>query len=126
MFIFAHVGTLCAATLVSGGIHRYQKLRTRLPDSSNAAVASKSMEAKESFSEIIGLKSLSEFLDIRILMVGSLFPDIIDKPLEFIGFGNGRSIAHTLIVTLIVLLTGLFLSTNYKKTWLLAIANHKS
>ena len=55
-------------------------------------------------------------------MVGSLFPDLIDKPLAFIGFSDGRSIAHTLIVTLSVLVTGLFLFANYKKTWLLAIA----
>src|SRR5665811_1301066 len=54
-------------------------------------------EANKSFSETIGLNSLSRFLDIRVLMIGSLFPDIIDKPLGFIGFGDGRSITHTLL-----------------------------
>jgi inner membrane protein len=123
MFIFAHVGiTMGAATLVSGVIAKCHTLRRRLPDPPHIVSINTSPEAKKSFSEIIGLKSLSRFLDIRLLMIGSLFPDIIDKPLEFIGFSNGRSITHTLLVTLIFLFTGLFLSVNYKKTWLMAIA----
>lgn len=120
MFIFTHVGiTLGGATLVSGVV---AKLRNRFSNSSDTVSINTSLEAKESFSEISGFKSLSRFLDIRLLIIGSLFPDIIDKPLEFIGFGNGRSITHTLLVMLIVLLTGIFLSLNNKKTWLMVIA----
>ena len=123
MFLFAHVGiTLGLATLASGAIHKIHRLRNGSTGSPDAVLSGKNPEAKETFSEAIGLKSLSEFLDIRILMVGSLFPDLIDKPLEFIGFGDGRSIAHTLFVTLVVLVTGLFIFANHKKTWLLAIA----
>ena len=120
MFIFAHVGiTVGAATLVSGAISKFEHpIGRRSQSLSNPS----SPNNKKSLSEIIGLKSLSEFLDIRLLVVGSLFPDIIDKPLAFFGFGDGRSITHTLLVTLAVLFTGLLLSMNYKKTWLLAIA----
>jgi inner membrane protein len=123
LFIFAHVGiTLGLATLISGGIRKYHVLRNGSHGLSDTVLSSKNLEEKETFWDTIGLKSLSEFLDIRILVVGSLFPDIIDKPLEFIGFSDGRSVTHTLIVTLFVLVTGLFLFINYKKTWLLAIA----
>lgn len=123
MFLFAHVGiTLGLATLVSGGIRKIQMSRNGSTGYPDTVSSNKNLKAKDSFSETIGLKSLSEFLDIRILMVGSIFPDIIDKPLEFIGFGDGRSITHTLFVTLVVLVTGLFIFANHKKTWLLAIA----
>jgi inner membrane protein len=122
MFIFAHAGlTLGAATLVSGIMTRVNKSRKPQLDFPRGAVK-ESDEARESFSERIGLKALSGFLDIRLLLFGSLFPDIIDKPLEFVGFGNGRSITHTLLITLLVVLVARFLSLNYKKTWLMAIA----
>jgi inner membrane protein len=122
MFLFAHVGiTLGLATLVSGAIHKGHRLGNNSPAPRDPVLSGKNLNPKETFTETIGLKSLAEFLDIRVLMVGSLFPDLIDKPLAFIGFSDGRSIAHTLIVTLFVLVTGLFLFFNYKKSWLLAI-----
>lgn len=45
--------------------------------------------------------------DFILLIIGSLLPDIIDKPLGLIvyhGFGNGRLIAHTLIFNLVLFL----------------------
>ena len=120
MFVFAHLGiTLGTAVLVSGAVRGCAMLK-QLP---SASVSKNTIRnKKKNFSEIIGLKTLSEFLDIRLLMLGSLFPDIIDKPLEFLGFGDGRSITHTLIVSLIFLFAGLFITGYHKKTWLLAVA----
>ena len=122
MFIFAHMGiTLGAATLVSGIIATCHR-----PDAKHKPETADSIqnisEAKKSFPERIGLASLAKFLDIRLLVLGSLFPDIIDKPLSFLGFGDGRSITHTLLITVIVLLASLIIFWRYKKTWLLAIA----
>jgi inner membrane protein len=118
MFLFAHVGiTLGAATLISGAVDRIHALSK---EPANPAV-SDFVKKKRSFSEFIGLKSLSEFIDIRLLLIGSLFPDIIDKPLAALGFGNGRSITHTLLVTLVFLVIGVYIYLNHKKTWLLAI-----
>jgi membrane-bound metal-dependent hydrolase YbcI (DUF457 family) len=123
MFLFAHVGiTLGAASTVSAVIAKWPRLpRRELSDHAQTLPKSKTKDKKESISERIGLKALSMFLDIRILMIGALVPDIIDKPLGFLGFGNGRSITHTLLILLIVLFIGLYLHKNYKKTWLLAI-----
>ena len=45
--------------------------------------------------------------DLFLLVVGSLLPDIIDKPLGLIlyhGFGNGRLYAHTLLFNVSMLL----------------------
>jgi len=44
--------------------------------------------------------------NLTLLVLGSLLPDIIDKPLGllmFHGFGNGRLIAHTLMFNLAIL-----------------------
>jgi inner membrane protein len=122
MFIFAHIGiTLGATTLVSGlisGCHRPNEKTApkQPPDSLNVS------EEKKEFSQIIGLKSLANFLDIRLLILGSMFPDIIDKPLSFFGFGDGRSLTHTLLITTIFLLASLIMFLFQRKTWLLAIA----
>jgi len=35
------------------------------------------------------------------LIVGSLFPDIVDKPLLFMNLGSGRGISHTILFILI-------------------------
>jgi membrane-bound metal-dependent hydrolase YbcI (DUF457 family) len=123
MFIFAHVGiTLGAACTVSGIISKCTRLaKKELVDPAKTPIKSDTKDKKESISERIGLSALSKFLDIRILMIGALVPDIIDKPLGFLGFGNGRSITHTLLIFLIALFVGLYLYKNYKKTWLLAI-----
>jgi inner membrane protein len=120
MFFFAHVGiTLGASVLVSGAVNSWRKASNSSPKETQPV---RTLTKTESFSEAIGLKPLSRFLDIRLLMVGSMVPDIIDKPLAFLGFGNGRSITHTLLVFLVVLLTALYLYVNHKKTGLLAIA----
>ena len=124
MFIFGHIGiTLGAATTVNAVVNKLQFAPKKQQfEDGNALATSKIKEKKTSISTRLGLDSLSRFLDIRILMIGALVPDIIDKPLSFLGFGNGRSITHTLIVFLIVLSIALFLYASKKKTWLLAIS----
>ena len=119
MFIFGHVGiTLGAATAVNAVVNKLQFApEKQQSEDDNALAASKIKDKKTSISTRLGLDSLSRFLDIRILMIGALVPDIIDKPLSFLGFGNGRSITHTLIVFLIVLSIALFLYASKKKTW---------
>ena len=52
-------------------------------------------------------------IDYRVLLIGSMLPDIIDKPLgvyilrDF--FSNGRIIAHTLLFNLLLFLLGVIL-----------------
>jgi membrane-bound metal-dependent hydrolase YbcI (DUF457 family) len=114
MFIFGHIGiTLGASVLISGTL---AKLR------GPSDTQTRSTFKNKSFSDRIGLNSLSSFLDIRLLAIASLAPDIIDKPLAFFGFGGGRSITHTLLVFLILAAIGLFLFFTRRNTWLLTIA----
>ncbi len=48
-------------------------------------------------------------IDVRLLLIGSILPDIIDKPLGHLLLpgDNGRIFAHTLLFALSVLLIGL-------------------
>jgi inner membrane protein len=124
MLLFAHVGiTLGAAALISAAVDRLKKSSPVPAAGPGGPGAANSVPGKRSFTEIIGLKSLSEFMDIRLLLLGSLLPDIIDKPLAAFTFGNGRSLTHTLIITVVILFYGMYLYINHKKTWCLAIAS---
>jgi len=61
-------------------------------------------------------------LDYRMIIIGSMLPDIIDKPLFLLfsesGFFTGRSHAHTLLFALVLLSAGIF----SRKSWLLTLA----
>ena len=125
MFIFGHIGiTLGAAVLVSGLVttarRAYKKDNNSMPTQTKSL---KSAPLREKSSLIRSwFESLGGFLDIRILIIGSLLPDIIDKPFGFYLLGNGRIITHTLLVTLVVTIIGICLYMMKKKTWLLALA----
>lgn len=70
--------------------------------------------------------SLAKYIDIRILLVGSLLPDIIDKPLGRIFFrgvfSNGRIICHTLFFLFILSLAGIHLYRRRRKNWILVLS----
>jgi hypothetical protein len=65
-------------------------------------------------------------LDVRLLMIGALLPDIIDKPLGLFflreSLGNGRIFSHTLLFLITVALAGLYLYLRRNKSWMLVLA----
>ncbi len=70
--------------------------------------------------------SLSHTVDLRILIVASLLPDIIDKPLGLIifpqVFGTGRLFAHSLVFTAALGLAGVWLYRSRRSLVLLTLA----
>ncbi len=64
-------------------------------------------------------------IDYRIVLLGSLLPDFIDKPLWLFAIGyiapSGRGYAHTLLFNLTLFICGLILF-RYRKSWLLIIS----
>jgi inner membrane protein len=106
MLIFGHTGiTLGAATLIAGTVNRVQA----------------NPDEKKSW-----LDSLARHIDIRILLVGSLLPDIIDKPVGQVffreTFSNGRIFSHTLLFLIILTGIGFFLIKRYRQVWMLTLA----
>lgn len=65
-------------------------------------------------------------LDYRLIFLGSMLPDLIDKPLGGIIFretlGNGRIYSHTLLFLLLLLGAGLFFRYKYRKLWFFILA----
>jgi inner membrane protein len=101
MLIFGHTGiTLGAATIVAGAANRQP---------------------------VSGwFTALSRYIDIRVLLVGSLLPDIIDKPVgQYFfreTFSNGRIFSHTLLFVIVLAAIGFFLFKRYRQVWMLTLA----
>jgi len=123
MLLLGHVGiTLGAAALLST-IIRNQDLpctrRNEVQKSSSRSfnivqIANDSQDHKKS-----RLASLLTHLDIRPLIIGSLLPDIIDKPigLYFLRktFSSSRIFGHTLLFSILAALTGIYFYRRYRK-----------
>jgi inner membrane protein len=125
VFVFAHVGiTLGAAVAVAGLVESVKsRSATRwLQTQPSSGPGGPAGESGSSFFLERWVDVLGKFIDLRLLAIGSMMPDIIDKPLGFFVLGGGRSIAHSLVVTLLVLVVGLFMNLNYKRTAVLAVA----
>ncbi len=118
MFLFGHVGiTLGVTTLVNGLV----SLKTS--SQRNSSVLNTIGVDDRKISMTGWFESLGKFLDIRLLIIGSMLPDIIDKPLaSFVNFGNGRSVSHTLLFALIFVLPGIYFYISRRWTWFLALA----
>jgi inner membrane protein len=106
MLLFGHTGiTLGVAALATRAVNNRQAER---------------LQEKNWFD------SLSDLVDIRLLVIGSMLPDIIDKPLGqyfFSGtFSNGRVFAHTLLFLVLVTAAGWFLYRRRRQRWLLTLA----
>ncbi len=74
-------------------------------------------------------RSLASFwgsMDYRLLMVGALLPDLIDKSLSTVLFGDlfvhGRASAHTLVWLAVISVAGLCLYIRKYRAWLLSLA----
>ncbi len=130
MLLFGHVGvTLGAAVLATGVVTAVRKASAARDVGRDSPLPT--MEAGSTVGRWLGpvhswLTALGEFLDIRLVLLGSLLPDIIDKPLGQVLFrqtlGNGRVFSHTLLFLFLTGASGLFLYRRSSRTWLLALA----
>jgi len=120
MLILGHTGiTLGAAVLLTGalktGHYRQDKEGQTSPSADNPR------SDKGSW-----LSSLGSCIDVRLLLIGALLPDIIDKPVGHFffreTFGHGRIFSHTLLFFVLVALAGFYLYLRHRKNWLLVIA----
>lgn len=118
MLVLGHAGiTLGAAAIADAALSKTPLLQT----SSSPALLDAPGNSKTSW-----FSSLANHVDIRILLVGSLLPDIIDKPVGQIlfrdTFSNGRIFCHTLLFLLVITLAGLYRYKRNRKMWLLTLS----
>ena len=116
MLVLGHAGiTLGIATALNGALSK------KYPASIPSNPASTELPFMMSL-----FYSLARRIDIRILLIGSLLPDIIDKPVGQIllqdTLSNGRIFCHTLLFLLIIFFSGIYLYQKRKKDWLLVLS----
>ena len=124
MFVLAHTGIALGATVLLNGIlpksiSRIKRSPEPLPEVNPAPDYPRGR--LESW-----FASLGDRIDIRLLLIGSLLPDIIDKPIGVYlfrdTFSSGRIFAHTLLFLIVISVTGFFLYRSYGKKWLLVVS----
>ena len=112
MLIFGHAGiTLGAAALLNGALSK-----SCLPTAQGCTSGSKAS----------WLTSLGNHIDIRLLLIGSILPDIVDKPIGLYlfrdSFSTGRIFCHTLLFLSIITVAGLYLFKSRGKVRLLILS----
>ena len=122
MLVLGHAGiTLGAATLLAGAlqVRRLHKIRDGLTKA--VPVLERSSGEKVSWFAYLG-----RCVDIRLLLVGSLLPDIIDKPVGQLffreTFSQGRIFSHTLLFLVIITVAGYYLYKRRRAVWLLTLS----
>ena len=131
MLVLAHTGiTLGAAVLVAGGLIT----NPHSPAMGGEATGSPRRSSQSVLSLLTSpvrqasswLTTLGKGIDVRLLLIGALLPDIIDKPLGHLFFreslSSGRIFSHTPLFLIIITIAGLYLYRRRAKLWLLVLA----
>ncbi len=121
--------TLAAAVLLNGALAKSHTLPNRTDELRSQPQPSAGMPSPQNSSSVgivSWLTSLANRIDIRLLLMGSLLPDIVDKPVgQFFfreTFGSGRIFCHTLLFLAVITVGGLYLYWSRNRTWLLVLS----
>ena len=128
MLFFGHVGvTLGAVALLRRAFAHDQRSQSDIaqgldPDS---ASVHQSTPADDTVATVSSTSR--RFFDWRWVLLGSMLPDLIDKPIGALIFndtfgGNGRIFAHTLLFNLLLLSIGLYFYHRRDRAGLLVLA----
>jgi len=122
MLFFGHVG------ITTGIVKVCQELVTTRRFGQNKAYADPKSGTTQARKHLLtdNLRDKMRSVDYRFLILGSLLPDIIDKPIWMFTASNfpwnGRGYAHTFLFNFVLLIIGLILSICLGKTWFLTIS----
>jgi len=129
MLIFGHVGITLGTSLALSGLQGILHPAITTKNKKEAPLSSSSNKGQSnnhSMGNRSSFVSLVKRVDIRALLVGSLLPDIIDKPVGQWLFGeyfsNGRIFSHTLLFLILITISGLLIYRYYGKTWFLFLS----
>jgi len=129
MLIFGHVGITLGTAITLSGLQNYLHPTNTTQNEEGKLVSSLSNNDRahnHSLTNNSSFMSMINRTDIRLLLVGSLLPDIIDKPIgqwlfkEY--FSNGRIFSHTLLFLILITILGVFYYKHYGKTWFLSLS----
>jgi len=127
MLLFGHIGITLASVALGFGL----KDKLRQGTTGDGVEEPSFIEDSYSSNKRLGssasfFRSLASRMDIRFLLIGSMLPDIIDKPIGLYffreTFSSGRIFSHTLLFLVLVTFVGLILKRSSGKTWGLALS----
>jgi len=130
MLVFGHAGlTLGAALVLNAPFPQQHPVGAPTRKGQQGSGASAGLPAAGNPRFVNGARwliSLARRIDIRLLLVGSVLPDLVDKPVgQFFfrsTFSNGRLFGHSLLFLLVIGLLGLYLYGKHRRTWLLVLS----
>jgi hypothetical protein len=130
MFILGHIGiTVGVGLIVDFGLRK--KYGSAIAGTSTvtgkANTTKKSATANPHLSNLAKSAVFMRHMDYRLLLLGSMLPDLIDKPLGHIFFADffnnqGRLFAHSLLFLIIIISLGLGLYRRWGQQWLLILS----
>lgn len=107
MLFFGHIGITVGTVVALDRV--LSRRRDKTPDSSRTSK----------------LSSVIASVDYRLLLIGSMLPDIIDKPIGIYlfpdTFGSGRIFGHSLLFLLVLLSIGIYRYRRYAKIGVLVL-----
>jgi inner membrane protein len=125
MLIFGHTG-ITVGIVRACDILINRPLNNNQPDSSSRLRLAVSKKWLPIYHRLNRIGRQLGSIDYRMVLLGSLLPDIIDKiPWLFASsdiFPSGRDYGHTFLFNLLLFICGLIL-LKYKKSWLLIISS---
>jgi len=124
MLLFGHTG-ITAGIVKTCHILINNPLASYQPDSSSLFSLTVSKKWLPLYHCLNGIRRQLGSIDYRIVLLGSLLPDILDKPWWLVTsidiLPSGRAYGHTFLFNLALFICGLIL-IKYKKSWLLIIS----
>jgi len=126
MLLFGHTGIttgIFKACDILSSVNRPLNSRQSAPSSWPGIGAPK--KPRLLYRWLNGIRRQLGSIDYRLVLLGSLLPDILDKPWWLFTtsdiFPSGRDYAHTFLFNILLFICGLIL-IKYKKSWLLIIS----
>ncbi len=122
MLFFGHIGLTIGITKVCQVL-----MTSKRPDFHNSSLDRPSAVKRSRISAFLkNIQGKMKFIDYRFLLLGSLLPDIIDKPLWLFTNSSlhwdGRGYSHTFLFSFVLLVMGLVLEIRWKKAQLLTVS----
>jgi len=130
MVFFAHIGiTLGAAVLLCNApswSYSHRKLPQPCEATSTISFSHPDCAPDGADNNLSWFNSLARQMDYRLIIVGAILPDIIDKPIGMLLFRNffssGRIFCHTLLFLVILSSVAVYLFKKWGQTWLIALS----
>ncbi len=126
MLLFGHTGITAGIVKVCdilGSINR--PLGSYQPDSNSRFSLTIRKKRLRLYHWLNGIRIQIGLIDYRLVLLGSLLPDILDKPSWLFASGDifpsGRGYGHTFLFNLLLFICG-FILIKYKRSWLLIIS----